>query len=119
MPGLLKIAAEVLVADPRASLADVAAAAALRRLVDVLLPLGPRVEFLLRQPELDADAALAARIEWLDEPVEEFFRRGGPSAPCTPSRTRRGRASPAGGSPRSTSPELAFRTVLAGIGDAP
>ena len=126
-PGLLQVAAEVLVADPRASLGEVAAAAgvgrttlhkryptrealllavahdsvdrfadavadsgiallaphataadataALRRLVEALVPLGARLEFLLRQPSLDDDPALAARIEQLDAPIEEFVRR--------------------------------------------
>jgi AcrR family transcriptional regulator len=124
---LLQIAVEVLLADPRASLADVAAASGmsrttlysryptreallvavahdsveqfekalegagvteqssemtavaatrvLRRLVEVLVPLGARVEYLLRQPSLDTDKKLATRLERLDRSLEAFVRR--------------------------------------------
>lgn len=119
---LLEIAAEVLTADPTASLGDVAVAAgigrttlhkryprredlllaighdalraigagidgarlpaaagdaaghlaALRRLVEALVPLGAQVHFLLRQPALDSDPELLAQVDALDEPVLEF-----------------------------------------------
>lgn len=49
--------------------------AALSRLIEGLIPLGPRVEFLLRQPELDMDKELAARTHQLDQPLEEFVER--------------------------------------------
>ncbi|MEV0584630.1 TetR family transcriptional regulator [Nonomuraea sp. NPDC050310] len=120
---ILDVATEVLIADPSASMADVAAAAgvgrttltkryptrqamlvavahdavdrvekafgeagldvpdeqvleALRRLVTAVIPLGPRIEFLARQPSLDLDEELAARIRAFDEPVEELIRKG-------------------------------------------
>ncbi|MFC0626678.1 TetR family transcriptional regulator [Kribbella deserti] len=121
---ILAIAAEVLLADPTASLADVAAAAgvgrttlhhrfptrhdllvalahdsldqcaeaidasglvaidegstpaelraALRKLVDVLIPLGPRIALLVRQPSLDKEKDLEERLARLDAPVETF-----------------------------------------------
>jgi AcrR family transcriptional regulator len=183
-PDLLQVAAEVLVADPRASLGEVAAAAgvgrttlhkryptrdalllavahdsvdrfaeamaesgiallaphatasdateALRRLVEALVPLGARLEFLLRQPALDADPALAARIEQLDAPVEQFVRRAQRAGAVRREApvwwvastlyaltysawdgVARGRLA------ALDAPELAFRTVLAGIGEAP
>jgi AcrR family transcriptional regulator len=121
-PSLLQIATEVLVADPTASLEDVAKAvgigrttlhklyptrhallvalardaldlleglyqeadfdvsaeeapAALRRLVTALIPLGPRLEFLLRERSLDTEPDLVARVEALDEPVRALVRR--------------------------------------------
>ena len=183
-PGLLEVAAEVLVADPRASLGQVAAAAgvgrttlhkryptrdalllavahdsvdrlteavadsgiallapgataadavdALRGLVEALVPLGARLEFLLRQPALDGDAALAARIEQLDSPVEDFVRKAQHAGAVRRDApvwwvvstlyaliysawdgVARGRLA------ALDAPELAFRTLLAGIGDAP
>lgn len=183
-PSLLQIAAEVLVADPRASLGEVAAAAgvgrttlhkryptrdalllavahdsvdrfadavadsgiallaphataadatdALRRLVEALVPLGARVEFLLRQPALDDDPALTARIEQLDAPVEEFVRRAqragavrGDVAVWWVVSTlyaltysawdgvARGRLA------ARDAPDLAFRTLWGGIGEQP
>jgi AcrR family transcriptional regulator len=121
---LLETATEVLVADPSASLADVARAAgigrttlhklyptrhallvalardaldvlertyadaglggpetdadpaaALRRLVVALVPLGPRVEYLMRERSLDVEPDLTARVEALDEPVRALVRR--------------------------------------------
>lgn len=121
-PTLLETATQVLVADPSASLADVARAAgigrttlhklyptrhallvalardaldvlertyadagldgpdpdpaaALRRLVVVLVPLGPRVEYLMRERSLDVEPDLTARVEALDEPVRALVRR--------------------------------------------
>lgn len=125
-PTLLETATEVLVADPSASLADVARAAgigrttlhklyptrhallvalardaldvlertyadaglggpdpatdadpaaALRRLVVALVPLGPRVEYLMRERSLDVEPDLTARVEALDEPVRALVRR--------------------------------------------
>ncbi len=183
-PSLLQVAAEVLVADPRASLGEVAAAAgvgrttlhkryptrdalllavahdsvdlfadavadsgitllpprataadatdALRRLVEALVPLGARLEFLLRQPELDRDPALTARIEQLDAPVEDFVRRAQRAGAVRGEvpvwwvvstlyaltysawdGVARGRLA------ALDAPDLAFRTLLAGIGDAP
>ncbi|GAA3003710.1 TetR/AcrR family transcriptional regulator [Actinokineospora diospyrosa] len=115
---ILEIAAEVLVRDATASLAQVAAAAgigrttlhkryptrqhllvavaeesldildravteaigddpgeSLRDLVDALVPLGPRLEFLLRQPSLDAEPELQARWVQVDRPLTEFMGR--------------------------------------------
>ncbi len=117
---LLQVATEVLVADPSASLADVARAAGigrttlhaqyptrhallvalarealdllettyadagldepdveavLRRLVTAVLPLGPRMEFLLRERSLDVEPDLTARLEALDEQVRALVRR--------------------------------------------
>ena len=122
---LLQTATEVLVADPTASLSDVARAAgigrttlhklyptrhallvalardaldvlertyadaglgpdpdpaadpavALRRLVVALVPLGPRVEYLMRERSLDVEPDLTARVEALDEPVRALVRR--------------------------------------------
>jgi AcrR family transcriptional regulator len=183
-PSLLQVAAEVLVADPRASLAEVAAAAgvgrttlhkryptrdalllavahesvdrfaealadsgiallaphataadatdALRRLVEALVPLGARLEFLLRQPSLDDDPALAARIEGLDAPIEEFVRRAQRAGAVRNDApvwwvvstlyaltysawdgVARGRLA------ALDAPDLAFRTLLAGIGAPP
>ncbi|HZA16409.1 MAG TPA: TetR/AcrR family transcriptional regulator [Pseudonocardiaceae bacterium] len=121
-PLLLQTATEVLVADPAASLGDVAKAAgigrttlhklyptrhallialaqdaldllehtyrdlgldgpgheapaALRRLVTALIPLGPRLEFLLRERSLDSEPELIARVEALDAPVRAMVRR--------------------------------------------
>jgi AcrR family transcriptional regulator len=121
-PSLLQTATEVLVADPAASLADVAKAAgigrttlhklyptrhallvalaqdaldllegiyqelgldgpsdrapeALRRLVTAMIPLGPRLWFLLRERSLDTEPELIARVEALDAPVRALVRR--------------------------------------------
>lgn len=49
--------------------------AALSRFVEAMIPLGPRIEFLLRQPELDMDKELAARTDQLDKPLEDFVER--------------------------------------------
>lgn len=49
--------------------------AALRRLVGLMIPLGPSLMFLLRAPELDGDDDLAARVEELDRPVRDAVRR--------------------------------------------
>lgn len=122
-PSLLQVATEVLVADPGASLADVARAAgigrttlhklyptrhdllvalardgldvlesvyaaagldvdgtqvvaALDRLVTALVPLGPRLEYLLRERSLDAEPDLVQRLAILDEQVRALVRRG-------------------------------------------
>jgi AcrR family transcriptional regulator len=47
---------------------------ALRRLVDALIPVGPQLAFLFRQPSLDADPALDRRFDDLDEPVNRAVR---------------------------------------------
>jgi AcrR family transcriptional regulator len=183
-PGLLEVAAEVLVAYPRASLGEVAAAAgvgrttlhkryptrealllavahdsvdrfaeavagsgitllaprataadataALHSLVEALVPLGARLEFLLRQPELDRDPALAARIEQLDAPIEDFVRRAQHAGAVRRDApvwwvvstlyaltysawdgVARGRLA------ALDAPDLALRTLLAGVGEAP
>ncbi len=122
-PSLLQVATEVLVADPAASLSDVARAAgigrttlhkhyptrhallvalardaldllertyadagldaagpavvdALRRLVTAVIPLGPRLAFLLRERSLDVEPDLTARVEALDAQVTALVRRG-------------------------------------------
>lgn len=122
-PSLLQLATEVLVADPAASLAEVARAAgigrttlhkmyptrhdllialardgldvleatyrdvdldvggeqvveALQRLVAGLVPLGPRLEYLLRERTLDGEPDLVGRVTALDEQVRALVRRG-------------------------------------------
>lgn len=50
---------------------------ALRRLVALLVPLGPRLDFLLRERSLDDDAAVTARYAELERPLVALFRRGG------------------------------------------
>lgn len=47
---------------------------ALTRLVDGLIPLGPRLMFLLRASELDGEAEMSDRVERLDEPVRATIR---------------------------------------------
>ncbi len=121
-PSLLQTATEVLVADPTASLGDVARAAgmgrtslhklyptrhallvalakdgldlleqtyrdveldvpgpevasALKRLVTALIPLGPRLEFLLRERSLEVESELISRLDDLDAPVRTLVRR--------------------------------------------
>ncbi|WP_020672074.1 TetR/AcrR family transcriptional regulator [Amycolatopsis nigrescens] len=121
-PSTLEIAADVLVADATASLAEVAKAAgigrttlhkhyptrqallvavahdslrllenaiedarlddqgesaaeALRRMIELLVPLGSRIAFLLRQPSLDAEVAITERFERVEEPVNAFVER--------------------------------------------
>jgi AcrR family transcriptional regulator len=49
---------------------------ALRRLVALSIPLGPRLEFLARQPSLDLDQGLVARVQAIDDPIENLVRRG-------------------------------------------
>lgn len=51
------------------------APAVLRRLVTAVIPLGPRLEFLLRERSLDAEPELTARVEALDAPVRDVVRR--------------------------------------------
>ena len=120
---MLEVATRVLLADPAASLQDVAVAAGvsrttlhsrfptrhallvalaneamdlveraveaagiatadgddargpLGRLVELALPLGPRVLFLLRERSLDAEPELDARYEALDAPLVAFVER--------------------------------------------
>lgn len=52
------------------------APAALRRLVTAVVPLGPRMEFLLRERSLDAEPDLVERVEELDATVRTLVRRG-------------------------------------------
>ena len=49
---------------------------ALRRLVASLVPLGPRLDFLLRERSLDDDAAVTARYVQLEQPLVTLFERG-------------------------------------------
>lgn len=49
---------------------------AIRRAVALMIPLGPRVEFLLRERSLDAEAEVVARHQRLDRPMEDLVRRG-------------------------------------------
>lgn len=119
---MLQTATEVLVADPAASLADVAAAAGIGRttlhkqyptrhallvaiagealdllegvygqvgldgpggaaptvlegLADALIPLGPRLEFLLRERSLDTEPELLDRLDALDERLRRLVGR--------------------------------------------
>lgn len=121
-PTLLETATQVLVADPSASLADVAKAAGigrttlhklyptrhallvalardaldllertyaevdldrpgedcadvLLRLVTAVIPLGPRIEYLLRERSLDVEPDLTERVEALDAPLAALVRR--------------------------------------------
>lgn len=48
----------------------------LTRVLDLLVPLGERVEFLLRERSLDHEAELVARYTALDRPLVEFVARG-------------------------------------------
>lgn len=54
----------------------------LRRLVERTLPLGSRVEFLLRERSLDVEPELVARYERLDEPVIALMRRAQAAGQC-------------------------------------
>ncbi|HEX3814067.1 MAG TPA: hypothetical protein VHX59_14620 [Mycobacteriales bacterium] len=47
---------------------------ALRRLVDALIPVGPQLAFLFRQPSLDAEPAIDRRFDDLDQPVNRAVR---------------------------------------------
>ena len=49
---------------------------ALLRVVEVMIPLGPRVEFLLRERSLDSEAELVRRYEELDQPLVRLVQRG-------------------------------------------
>ncbi len=53
---------------------------ALGRLVELLVPLGPRTEFLLRERSLDADEGVADRYLELDLPLAALVERGRASA---------------------------------------
>ncbi|MFB6726132.1 TetR/AcrR family transcriptional regulator [Kribbella sp. NPDC056345] len=46
--------------------------AVLTRMVDALIPLGPRIDFLLQHPRASADQELLDRIDELDAPLERF-----------------------------------------------
>lgn len=59
-----------------ARLDDGSVADALRRLVALLVPLGPRLDFLLRERSLDDDAAVTARYVQLEQPLVALFERG-------------------------------------------
>ncbi len=49
--------------------------AALCRLVTAVIPMGPRLEFLLRERSLDIEPELLTRLEALDAPVRAAVRR--------------------------------------------
>ena len=51
------------------------ARATLQRLLTAVIPLGPRMEFLLRERSLDVEQDLAARVEALDDAVRALVRR--------------------------------------------
>jgi AcrR family transcriptional regulator len=69
-----RLAAGIAMAElPTSGTAELATRA-LRTLVTVLIPQGAQVNFLLRQPSLDADADLTAAIAALDDPVTDFVR---------------------------------------------
>ncbi len=118
---MLEVATRVLVAEPAASLGDIAKAAGLsrtslhtrfptrasllvamaheamdlvakayaearldadedvelplRRLLELAVPLGPRMEFLLRERSLDADREITARYAALDRPLIDLVTR--------------------------------------------
>jgi AcrR family transcriptional regulator len=55
-----------------ARLDDADVPGSLRRAVDLLVPLGPRAEFLLRERSLDTEPELVARYAALDVPLAEF-----------------------------------------------
>jgi AcrR family transcriptional regulator len=55
---------------------DGRAVEALQRMVATMVPLGPRVEFLLRERSLDADPEITARYEGLDAPLIRTVERG-------------------------------------------
>ncbi len=50
--------------------------AGLARAVELLIPLGPQVEFLMRERSLDDDADLTRRYAGLDGPLVEAVTRG-------------------------------------------
>ena len=50
-------------------------AASLLRVVERLIPLGERVEFLLRERSLDAEPEIVARYSALDQPLVDFVVR--------------------------------------------
>ncbi len=62
-------------AGPGGPETDADPAAALRRPVVALVPLGPRVEHLVRERSLDVEPDLTAPVEALDEPVRALVRR--------------------------------------------
>lgn len=49
---------------------------AIRRIVEQLIPLGPRVEFLLRERSLDSEPEVVRRYEDLDLPLLRLVERG-------------------------------------------
>lgn len=49
--------------------------AALTRLVTAVIPLGPRMEFLLRERSLDVEPEITARVEALDRPLLALVAR--------------------------------------------
>lgn len=55
-----------------ARLDDAEVTASLGRVVELLVPLGERVEFLLRERSLDGEPELVARYAELDRPLVEF-----------------------------------------------
>lgn len=70
---LARLYAEVGIGAPTPPTADVMAV--LYRLVERLIPLGPKLMFLLRASELRGDEALDRRIETVDEPVRRSIAR--------------------------------------------
>ncbi|WP_240687312.1 TetR/AcrR family transcriptional regulator [Amycolatopsis suaedae] len=58
------------ISDPDVPIPD-----ALRRMVELSVPLGSRVSFLLRQPSLDSEEELMLTLQEMDRPVEAFVRR--------------------------------------------
>ncbi|MGH3821924.1 MAG: TetR/AcrR family transcriptional regulator [Pseudonocardiaceae bacterium] len=127
---VLETATRVLLADPAASLADVARAAGisrtslytlyptraallvalaheamdlvdqayaqaeldagepvavvLRRLVELVMPFGPRMEFLLRERSLDIEPDVVARYQALDQPLIDLIMRAQVSGALNP-----------------------------------
>jgi hypothetical protein len=84
------------------------------QLIGMLVPLGPRVEFLLRLPNLQDDERLSMRINTMDQPVIDLISPvAGHSAACRPARAP-GRASRPDGWHLSTLPDSCSRRSTRG-----
>src|SRR5689334_1806461 len=61
--------------DAAISSVDLGSDHAIEQLVGLLVPLGPRVEFLLRFPNLQDDERLSMRLTVLDQPMIDLISR--------------------------------------------